>query len=156
MPFGLKNAPATFQRLMETVLAGLNRSVCLDYLDDIIVTGRTFSEHLANLRQVLLRLREAGLRLKPRKCYFAMKEVEYLGYCVSEHGISADPAKVRAINDFPRPKDLRHVRSFLGLASYYRRFIHQFSKVASPLYALMRKDAPFVWTDACEKSFSLC
>jgi hypothetical protein len=127
--------------------------VCLDYLDDI-VTGATFAEHLANLRAVLLRLREAGLRLKPKKCFFAMKEVEYLGYRVSERGISADPAKVKAVNDFPRPKDLKHVRSFLGLASYYRRFIHQFSKVASPLYALTRKDVPFVWTDACEKSFA--
>ena len=103
---------------------------------------------------MLLRLRKAGLRLKPQKCFFAMKEVKYLGYCVSEHGISADPAKVKAVNHFPRPKDLRHVRSFLGLASYYRRFIHQFSKVASPLYALTRKDTPFVWTEACEKSFS--
>ena len=153
MPFGLKNAPATFQRLMETVLAGLNRKVCLDYLDDIIVTGETFSEHLVNLRLVLLRLRDAGLRLKSRKCYFAMKEVEYLGYRVSESGISADPVKVRAVNDFPRPRDLKRVRSFLGLASYYRRFIPEFSKIAAPLYCLTRKDAPFIWTDACEKAF---
>ncbi len=80
--------------------------------------------------------------------------MEYLGYRVSERGISAVPDKVKAVNDFPRPKELKHVRSFLGLASYYRRFIHQFSKVASPLYALTRKDVPFVWTDACEKLFT--
>ena len=83
-----------------------------------------------------------------------MREVEYLNYRVSENGISADPAKVQAMNAFPRPKDLKHVRSFLGLASYYRRFIPQFSKVASPLYALTRKDAPFVWADVCEIAFT--
>ena len=154
MPFGLKNAPATFQRLMETVLAGLIRNVCLDYLDDIIITGRSFAEHLENLRKVLMRLREAGLRLKPSKCHFAMKEVEYLGYRVSGKGISADPIKVSAVRDFPRPKDLKQVRSFLGLASYYRRFIPLFSRVASPLHALTRKDAPFEWSTACEEAFS--
>ena len=88
IPFGLKNAPVTFQRLMET---GLNKSVCLDYLDDIIVTGESFSEHLANLWQVLMRLCEAGLQLKPQKHYFATREVEYLGNCISEDGIGADP-----------------------------------------------------------------
>ena len=113
---------------METVLSGLIRKVCLDYLDDIIVTGRTFSEHIDNLREVLTRLREAGLRLKPRKCFFAMREVEYLGYHVSGDGISADPAKVKAVEDFPRPQNLKQTRSFLGLASYYRRFIPSFSK----------------------------
>ena len=84
-----------------------------------------------------------------------MREVEYLGYYVSEDGVGADPAKVQVVNDFPCPKDLKHVRSFLGLASYYRRFIPQFSKVASPLYALTRKDVPFVCTEACEKAFAL-
>ena len=120
MPFGLKNAPATFQRLMETVLSGLIRDVCLDYLDDTIVTGRTFSEHLDHLRKVLTRLCEAGLRLKPRKCFFGMWEVGYLGYRVSGDGISANPAKVQGVQDFPRPKDLKQTRSFLGLASNYR------------------------------------
>ena len=153
MPFGLKNAPATFQWLMETVLSGLIRKVCLDYLDDIIVTGRTFSEHIDNLREVLTRLREAGLRLKPRKCFFAMREVEYLGYHVSGDGISADPAKVKAVEDFPRPQNLKQTRSFLGLASYYRRFILSFSKIATPLFALTKKDAPFEWTTSCEDAF---
>lgn len=123
MPFGLKNAPATFQRLMGTVLAGLIRDICLDYLDDIIVTGKNFNEHLANLHEVLTRLHEAGLRLKPPKCFFAMRKVEYLGYHVSGEGISADPAKIQVVQEFPRPKDLKQVRSFLGLASYYQRFI---------------------------------
>lgn len=91
---------------MKTVLVGLNRSVGLDYLDDIIVTGETFSEHLANLRQVLLRLRDAGLRLKLQKC---LRELEYLDYHVSENGISSDPAKVEAVN---HPQDMKYVRSF--------------------------------------------
>ena len=121
MPFGLKNAPATFQRLIETVLSGLIRHVCLDYLDDIIVTGRTFDEHLANLRSVFLRLRDAHLKLKPRKCFLAMKEVEYLGFRVSGEGIIADPKKIEAVQHYPTPADVKQVRSFVGLASYYRR-----------------------------------
>ena len=129
------------------------RDICLDYLDDIVVTGRTFSEHLENLRKVFLRLRDAKLRLKPLKCHFAMREVEYLGYRVSSAGIIADPAKVKAMKDFPTPGDVKQVRSFLGLASYYRRFIPQFSVIANPLYALTRKDAEFLWSDSCEKAF---
>ena len=144
MPFGLKNAPATFQRLMETVLSGLIRHVCLDYLDDIIVTGRTFDEHLANLRSVFLRLRDAHLKLKPRKCFLAMKEVEYLGFRVSGEGIIADPKKIEAVQNYPTPADVKQVRSFLGLASYYRRFIPNFSVIARPLYALTKKGAIFV------------
>ena len=154
MPFGLKNAPATFQRLMETVLSGLIRHVCLDYLDDIIVTGRTFDEHLANLRSVFLRLRDAHLKLKPRKCFLAMKEVEYLGFRVSGEGIIADPKKIEAVQNYPTPADVKQVCSFLGLASYYRRFIPNFSVIARPLYALTKKDAVFVWCDFCEEAFA--
>ena len=154
MPFGLKNAPATFQRLMETVLSGLIRHVCLDYLDDIIVTGRTFEEHLANLHSVFLRLRDARLKLKPRKCFLAMKEVEYLGFRVSGEGIIADPKKIEAVQNYPTPADVKQVRSFLGLASYYRRFIPNFSVIARPLYALTKKDAVFVWCDFCEEAFA--
>ena len=131
MPFGLKNAPATFQRLMETALSGLILIVYLDYLDDIVVTGRTFAEHLQNLRKVFVRLHDANLHLKPLKCHLAMREVEYLGFHVASAGIIADPAKVKAVREFPVPKDVKQVRSFLGLASYYRRFIPQFSVIAN-------------------------
>ena len=154
MPFGLKNAPVTFQRLMETILSGLIRNVCLDYLDDIIVTGRTFVEHLANLCRVFLRLREAQLKLKLLKCFLAMKEVEYLGFRVSGDGIIADPVKVNAVQNFPNPVDVKQVRSFLGLASYYRQFIPNFSVIAEPLYALTRKDAVFLWSDSCAEAFA--
>ncbi len=153
MPFGLCNAPATFQRLMETVLAGLARDACMVYMDDILVIGKTYEEHLDNLRRVLDRLREAGLKLKPEKCSFGKGEVAYLGYVVSKDGLSPDPGKIKAIQEFPQPLDLKSLRSFLGLATYYRRFIPQFSVVASPLHALTRKNASFVWDPVCEKAF---
>lgn len=96
----------------------------------------------SNLLKVLTRLCEAGLRLKPRKCFFAMQEVVYLGYCIFRDDIRADPAKVQTVQDFPWPKDLRERRSFLGLTSYYRRFIPLFSKAATPLYAVTKEDVP--------------
>ena len=153
MPFGLCNAPATFQRLMETILTGLARDLCVVYLDDILVIGKTFVEHLQNLRQVFGHLREAGLRLQPKKCHLALHSVEYLGYVVTDQGISADPRKVEAIREFPTPCDLKALRSFVGLASYYRRFIPSFSKIAAPLFALTKKDAPFVWNCDCQNAF---
>ena len=150
MPFGLCNAPATFQRLMETVFSGLARDKCFIYLDDVLVVGRTFEEHLSNLREVLTRLREAGLKLKPGKCHLAKFQVTYLGYVVSRQGITADPAKVAAVREFPTPKSVKELRSFLGLASYYRRFIPGFSKLAGPLFALTHKDIEFIWSTECE------
>ena len=152
MPFGLVNAPATFQRLMEVVLAGLARKVCVVYLDDILVFGRTLTEHNANLGRVLERIRMAGLRLKPRKCHFALEEVEYL-HLVSTDGVRTDPKKLRAVEEFPIPPDLKTLRSFLGLASYYRKFVPGFAKVAGPLHALTRKDVPFLWTSECQSAF---
>ena len=136
MPFGLCNGPSTFQRLMESVLMGLSRSRCMVYLDDVMVIGRNFTEHLENLWEVFGRFRQANLKLKPEKCFLASSEVLYLGYVVSREGISADIQKVEAVRSFPRPTNLTSLRSFLGLASYYRRFIPNFSTVASPLYAL--------------------
>lgn len=132
MPFGLCNAPATFQRLMETVLAGLARQTCMVYIDDILVFSKTFKEHLSHLEEVFHRLRQAGLRLKLKKCAFAQPKVECLGHVVTRDGFEVDPKKVEAVRGFPQPSDIRTLRSFLGLASYYRRFIPSFSKEASP------------------------
>ena len=143
MPFGLCNGPSTFQRLMESVLMGLSQSRCMVYLDDVMVIGRNFTEHLENLWEVFGRFRWANLKLKPEKCFLASSKVLYLGYVVSREGISADVQKVEAVRSFPRPTNLTSLRSFLGLASYYRRFILNFSTVASPLYALTQKDAEF-------------
>ena len=153
MPFGLCNAPATFQRLMESILTGLIVKCCLVYIDDILVMGPTVTDHLSNLEKVLQRMKQAGLRLKPSKCHLMRQQVEYLGYVVSKHGVATDPAKVQAVQEFPLPKDLKALRSFLGLASYYRRFIPNFSVIANPLYSLTRKDVPFEWSQDCQEAF---
>ena len=154
MPFGLSNAPATFQRLMGRVLSGLVPKKCMVYLDDVLVIGRIFQEHLDNLREVLERLRYAGLQLKPKKCHLAQSEVVYLDFVISPLGISADTKKVDAVNGFLIPKDVKQLRSFLGLASYYRRFILDFSKIASPLFALTKKDVSYVWSEECQQAFN--
>ena len=153
MPFGLANAPATFQRLMEVVLVGLAQTTCVVYLDDILVFGRDMKEHNANLELVLERLRRAGLRLKPTKCHLAREQVEYLGHIVSAKGVQTDPKKLEAVERYPRPTDVKTLRSFVGLASYYRRFIPKFATVAHPLHFLTKKDAPFVWTSQCQVAF---
>ena len=150
---GLCNAPATFQRLMENVLADLVQQKCLIYLDDVVVIGQTFSEHLSNLQTIFERLWSAGLRLKPAKCKLVQQEVEFLGYRVSRSGISTEPRKVAAVKEYPIPQNVRALREFLGLASYYRRFILLFSSVAKPLYALTRKEVPFVWSEDCAAAF---
>ena len=138
---------------METVLMGLARDSCMVYIDDILVIGETFQDHVENLQKVFARLCATGLSLKPQKCSFVKQEVTYLGYVVSSDGISPDSAKVAAVREFPQPSDLKTLRSFLGLASYYRRFIPQFSVVASPLHALTRKNAAYVWDPVCQRAF---
>ena len=154
MPFGLTNAPATFQRLMECVLAGLTGEQCLIYLDDIIVFSSTFEEHLRRLANVFAALREAGLKLKPSKCFFAQKEVHYLGHVISAAGVSPDPAKTEVVSLYPIPTDLKQLRQFLGLANYYRRFVPDFSKIAEPLHKLLRKGATYNWNTACQEAFT--
>ena len=153
MPFGLVNAPATFQRLMELVLSGLARNCCLVYLDDVLVMGSTLEEHNVNLMKVLERIRDAGLRLKPKKCTFAQESLVYLGHVVTAKGIQTDPLKLKAMRAYPVPTDVKSLRSFVGLASYYRRFVPGFAKVAAPLHALTKKDAPFVWGPECQAAF---
>ena len=135
--------PATFQRLMEFVLTGLVVKCCLVYLDDILVVGSTLDEHRENLHKALSRLCQTGLRLKPTKCSFLQEQLEYSGYIVSGAGISTDPSKMKAASQFPVPTDLISLRSFLGLVSYYQRFMPKFSVVAHPLYALTHKDVHF-------------
>ena len=152
MPFGLCNAPATFQRLMDCVLAGLHWQ-CLVYLDDIIILGRSFSDHLHKLRDVFDRFREAGLKLKPSKCKFGQKEVAFLGHIVSDQGIAPDPAKVAAITNWPIPRNRKEVQRFLGLGNYYRRFIQDFGTIAKPLHRLTERDREFLWSEACEAAF---
>ncbi|KAL5515018.1 hypothetical protein EMCRGX_G000127 [Ephydatia muelleri] len=153
MPFGLSNAPATFQRLMEQVLAGLHWSTCLVYLDDIIVFSRTVADHLDQLRDVFTSLKNAGLTLKPSKCHLLQMEVRYLGHVVSGKGIQTDPEKVRSVFDWPIPLNQKDLKCFLGLASYYRRFVQGFAQVAAPLNALTNKGKEWMWTADCTHAF---
>ena len=154
MPFGLCGAPATFQQLMEIMLAGLNWESCLVFLDDIIIFSRTFEENLNRLESVMCRLRTAGLKLKIKKCTFCASEVKYLGHIVSKNGLSHDESKVNGVKSFPVPQDLTQLRSFLGLVGYHRRFIKDFSLHAEPLYRLSKKNVPYVWGPGQEKTFS--
>ena len=169
LPFGLTNAPATFQRLMEKCMGDLHLKECLIYLDDIIVFSSTFEEHLERLERVLNRLIEYGLKLKPSKCNFFMKEVKYLGHVISERGIETDPDKIKALQEWPVPSNITELRSFLGFAGYYRRFVKNYSKIAGPLYSLTggrpvkrRKTKktkpklvppPWHWSEECQQAF---
>lgn len=153
MPFGLCNAPATFQRMMDIVLSGLNFESCLVYLDDVIVFGQSWEQHLERVELVFQRLRTAKLKLKPSKCHLLRRKVGFLGHVVSTEGIAVDPAKVHEVVEWPTPRRLRDVRAFLGLCAYYRKFILGFSIVAAPLFALTKKDSPFVWDEDCQEAF---
>ena len=156
MPFGLRNAPAIFQRLMQKVLAGLNPDghspFVSVYLDDIIVFSETFEDHLVHLQAVITRLSDAGLKLKPSKCHFIQQRVEYLGHVITPQGISPNPARTQAVSNFPVPTSVKDVRQFVGLASYYRRFIANFARIAQPLHSLTSKGAVFKWTDSIHRA----
>ena len=153
MPFGMCNAPATFQRLMEVVIAGILCKSYFAYIDDVLVFSQTFEELLVHLGQVLSRLRQAGLRLKAKKCLFLREEVPYLGHVVTLGGIKPDPVKTEKMKRYPAPMDVSQVRQFLGLASYYRRFVPDFERIASLLHSLLKKGAVFSLTFECEKAF---
>ena len=158
MPFGLCNAPATFQRVMNTILRdGLDRFV-LVFLDDILIFSRTREEHEQHIRAVLDRLRSEKFFCRVKKCEFYQTEVEYLGFDVGAHGVKPSIAKVKAVAEWPTPESVKDVRSFLGLASFYRKFIHRFSEIATPLTNLTKKGraevwSPDVWTDTEETAF---
>ena len=119
MPFGLCNAPSTFQQLMELVLRGLQWSSCLVYIDDIIIFSRTFQEHLYHLGEVFECLRSAGLKVKPSKCQLLHKSVNYLGHVVTREGVETDPQKTENVANWPAPSNAKELRQFLGLASYF-------------------------------------
>ena len=138
IPFGLTNAQATFQRLMESCLGELHLNWCIIFLDDIIVFSQTPEEHLHRLKAVFNNLRAAGLKLKPSKCDLFKQQINYLGHVVSKEGVSTDPQKIKSVTEWPQPTTLTEVRSFLDFVSYYRRFIPNFSKVAKLLNKLLQ------------------
>ena len=153
LPFGLCNAVPTFQRLMANVLQGLLPNKCLIYLDDVLIVGHNFEEHLNNLKEVLNAIQNAGLKLKPSKCHFGQRSVKFLGFQIADTGLAPDPEKVKAIKEYPVPKDLTELRRFIGMISYYRHFISGFSDIAHPLHRLLQKDAKFEWNQSCQNSF---
>ena len=175
MPFGLSNAPATFQRLMENCFGDMNMQSCLIYLDDIVVFSRTFEEHVQRLSMVFERLIDAGLKLSPEKCKLFQDRIKYLGHIVSVDGISTDPEKIRCVKEWPVPQNISQLQSFLGFVGYYRRFIKDFSKVSRPLYEMLKgsgcnkkkqkrkqssQSKKFVWQEqhqlAFDKLISMC
>ena len=164
MPFGLKNAPATFQRLMQRMLGDLHLKGVVVYLDDIIIYSKTEEEHRALLEQVFKRLREAGLKLSPKKCHFMQKQIKCLGHIVSEEGISCDPAKTSAVGSWPVPTNVKELQKFLGFTGFYRRFVKDYAKIAKPITQLLagsnpRKTkkkpeyVPWVWAEDQDAAF---
>ena len=153
-PFGMTNSPATFKRLMERVFSGLTYMTLLIYLDDIIVFGKTFAVHLQNLEEVLIRLREANLKLSPEKCKFLRLQVSFLGFLVSERSLETDPAERKSVVEWPTPTNVREVRASVGLCSYLCKFIPNFSTTCKPLHVLTEKGQTFEWTDKCETAFN--
>ena len=155
LPFGLSNAPAVFQRLMNLVMRGLTWEACLVFLDDIVVMSTTFEQHLERLRAVFGRLRSANLKLKPSKCKLFQLKVKFLGSIVSANGIEPDPDKLKAIDEWPVPKNLTEMRASVKLASYYRRHVEGFSDLAKPLSELTRKNQPFIWGPDQQQAFEI-
>ena len=153
MPQGMCNSAVTFQRLMNLVLAGLNYEICLVYIDDIIIFSKDVNEHLDRLEVVLRKLEEAGLKIQPDKCKMLQREVHFLGHVISGEGIRTSPSKTEVVATWPVPTKVTELRSFIGLCSYYKRFIKDFAKTAKPLHALTGKYARFHWTPECQAAF---
>ena len=153
MPFGLKNAPATFQRMMDSAFRVLIGTCCFDYIDDIVIFGNTINEHNKNLEKVLKRIQELRLRLESNKCEYLKPKLGYLGRLITKDGIKANPVKNEAIKNFRELKTVQDVQLFLGTAGYFWKFIKNFSNIARPLTKSTKKETIFDWTSDCEKSF---
>lgn len=162
LPFGLTNAPATYQRIMQEILGDYNNKICLIYLDDLIIFSKTFDEHLHNLDLILTRLHEACLKLAPEKCFFFRPRVNFLGHVVTADGIETDPEKIEKVKTWPKPENPAELRSFLAFAGYYRKFIKNFSQIARPLSEMLpptspknqkRQEKMWKWTEVEQKVF---
>ena len=153
MPMGLKNSPATFQRLMDQVLLGLQSTKLFFYLDDIVIYAKNLEDHGKKVRRLLKNLKEANLSLQPEKCEFLSKEIPYLGHIISDKGVKLDPKKIEDVQNFRRQKTPTNIKQFLRLARYYRRFNKDFSAREKPLSNLLKKEALFKCGPEEEKGF---
>jgi hypothetical protein len=153
MPFGLTNAPATFMRLMNNVLSPYLDVICICYLDDVLIYSKNKQEHIQDVKKVLTVLRNAKLLLKPSKCEFHVNETEFLGYIVTPEGLKMSPEKIKAVLEWKAPTNVKEVQSFLGFANFYRRFIKNYSAIASPLTELTKKDQTYNWTELAQTAF---
>lgn len=153
MGFGLTNAPATFARAINLILRGLTWKTVLAFLDDILVIGKSFEDHLGNLVEALERFRQHGLKLKPKKCIFFQNEVEFLGRIVTGNRLKMAQKDCSVVEAWPTPACKRDVQRFLGLVNYHRTFVQNFSRLAEPLYRLTAKDIVFEWGESEQLAF---
>lgn len=156
MSFGLTNAPATFQRVMDNILTDLNDKCCLIYLDDIIIFSSSLQEHMLDLHAVFTRLNNANLKLQPNKSDFLRKEIEYLGHIITEKEIKPNPKKIEAIKAFPIPKTRKQIKSFLDLLGYYRKFIRDFANITKPLTQQLNGKTSVKLTNEFINAFEVC
>ena len=155
MPFGIAAAPSTFQKLMSIIVGDMMWKEALVYLDDILIFSNTLGDHKIRLEKLFNRIQKSGLKINPDKCNFLVSELKFLGHIINDKGIKTDNSKIDSIKNFKKPNCIKHLRSFLGLANYYRKFIKNYSKIAKPLESLIgAKNQKLVWTDTCELSFN--
>ncbi len=153
MPFSLKNATSTFTRTVSEIFKDVGDKFLKVFMDDLNIHSENWEDHLQHLGAVLSRLREVNLKLNPSKCCFAAENIVFLGHVVSKEGTKPDPGKIDAVLRFPEPKTVTNVKSFLGLTGYYRKYIKGYSRMASPLFELTKKDVAFVWNKNCQRAF---
>lgn len=153
MPFGVAGGPATFQALMDKVLADIKHQFCMAFLDDVLIYSTSFEDHLSHIEEVLRRIAQAGLTINPNKTQMCKQSLKFLGHIISPGECRPDPDKVAAVKDFPTPQTVKELQAFLGLAGYYRTFIPRFSEVAKPLTSLLQRDAKWNWTERQQHAF---
>ena len=153
MPFSLTNVPSTFQGLMNCIFKKYLRKCMLVFFNDILIYNKYLKEHLEHVRTVLMLLRSHSLYAKRTKCCFGVKQVEYLGHFISKEGVTTDPKKIKAVLHWPTLKSIKQLKGFLGLVGYYRRFVKDIGKIASPLIALLKNERGFQWNEQADQAF---